>query len=133
MASLESSVCYSYLDTAGTANVPVPEIRLIEACPPYQKHAFPAKPAAKPRSFNVCFLHCMVQIAQFQTPATRYRPNPENACLRSSRTAGSRRRNPGTFRQTRARLAAGNETAFPLPLRQSCHATSIGAATAIDE
>jgi hypothetical protein len=46
MASLESSVGYSYLDTARTANVPVGENRPKEACSPYQNNGSPAKPAA---------------------------------------------------------------------------------------
>jgi hypothetical protein len=33
----------------------------------------------------------------------------------------------------RARFAAGRTTAFPLLVRHSCHATSIGAAIAMDE
>ena len=35
--------------------------------------------------------------------------------------------------QMRARLAAGRTTALPLLVRHSCHATSMGAAIAIDE
>jgi len=93
MASLESGVCYLYLDTGRTLNVPGFKNVLKEAYQPYQNDASTAKRAAKP-----------------------------------AQLLGKNALSSGAFRGWQRRsLAPLSHAIFP------CQATSMGAATAIEE
>src|SRR6516165_2198399 len=100
MASLESSVCYFFLDTAGAIIVPR---------------------ASKLRQTNV--LHTY----------TKQHPDLQRMRCSPGKLNGVQNKAIPQGIQMRARLAAGRATAFPLLARHSCHATSMGAAIAMDE
>jgi hypothetical protein len=126
------------LDTAKTAIVPGQDARSLKACQPYQNHAPSAKTAAK-----------SVQIARpiSTFPASKIPVFPTlfrmpvrylgTALLRENvvqAAMGAQSHLPvGLDAQTLVRFAAGRVAVLPFFARHSCQATSIGAATAIDE
>src|ERR1035437_4631728 len=99
----------------------------IEACPPYQNNASPA---------NLLQNRCNSRV-----PATSFLPCSwpvESPYILPRKTFPYKRRKAACattsqLLQTRARFAAGRVVTLPCPPRHCCHATGIGAATAIDE
>ena len=106
----------------------------------YQKGNAPANTAAKtvqikglplPPDFRLARPISVPHIAsRFPFPDLEKWLSPGASCIRPAVL----RRDLGiSAMNQRARLAAGSAAAFPLLARHSCHATSIGEATAIDE